>query len=336
MWKIEGENDMSNVEKFITEWMNDYNKGIEKFGAPQISLNIEDFEAENEEIYKKYLSQEFPDTNRQVKIYLGILGRKMRFSYMHAMQQRDWALLNNVIYQNTRFNLIYGATLASGTDHSNALWDLLAAFTCNNFDELSIFFPKNFPSGKGKFYTEICRNFMEIMIYHQDERFIETKVLADKFLAKKKTTWEKESILYLLALLERDATACSEHLEALCKAYQRLSEVSAPFKSFPLQVHGWYRFAYYVDPSFFIQIKQPKHWSFFSDFERWHKESSYPKGQLFYQYPEKMDLMNRILQAELPTIQLYENGNGRHTDFVKDTDRFLSELTLGIMNSSQS
>lgn len=74
----------------------------------------------------------------------------------------------------------------------------------------------------------------------------------------------------------------------------------------------------------------PKHDCFFVDFEEWQSKNGYPKGEIFYKYPPKLGLINKILIAKIPKVSLhkpYENDK----KLYKDSEKFAKDLSFEAM-----
>lgn len=220
---------------------------------------------------------------------------------------------------------------ASGTDHAYAFFDLLGAFACNDFDIIQSFLPQDLPLSAGQFYTENGANLVKILYFKQTELEQTAVQKAQKFLAKKLTIWERKVVEFLLAVLDKNASKCSEILQDLCKAYQKFGYPTQNLdKCFAAEIHGLYRFVRCVDNELFLQIKVPKHDCFFADFEEWQSKNNYPKGEIFYKYPPKLGLINKILIAKIPKVSLhkpYENDK----KLYKDSEKFAKDLSFEAM-----
>ncbi|WP_229933237.1 hypothetical protein [Campylobacter majalis] len=80
----------------------------------------------------------------------------------------------------------------------------------------------------------------------------------------------------------------------------------------------------------FDEISMPKHNCFFADFEQWQSKNNYPKGEIFYKYPPKLGLMNKILATKIPKVSLhkpYENDK----KLYKDSEKFAKDLSFEAM-----
>lgn len=335
---------MKNTQKYRKLYLEQSQESFEKWGYYYPPRNWEEFEKENIENFEKYLTierfkeeQTAPDI--QVKLYLSLLGDHFtHFGFFTVFENNYFEEINDVIFQTSRNQLLHRATLASGTDHCLSLMDVLSAFSCNDFEIIDSFFPKNLFS-EGVYFSSICVNLLTVMYYKQDDLAQEALQRADKFLEKKNTTWDKNIVLYFLALYHRNVNEANEALQNLCTAYQKMehsvmSIYNKMEKCFATEVHGLYRLAKLIDEEFFENLTMPKHHCFFQEFELWHKENNYPKGKVFYTYPQEMDYLNRIYKAKIPKVTLKKYKST--PKLMKDVERFAQELAESVALVSAS
>lgn len=318
-------NNLKNIKKFIKLYDEKRSESFEKWGYLYPPKDWKEFEQWNEMTFEKHL-KDATDAVIKTKLFISLLDETEYFGFLLAFENQDFKLLNDVIFQTSRQELLDRAMSASGTDHCNVVFNVLKALACNDFEVIDAFFPKNLPLAKGQFYTENVVNLLHILYYKQTDLQQETVTRAQKFLQKKITLWEKCVVEFLLAVLEKNAPKCSEILQELCSAYQKIGYPMEKIeKCFAVEIHGLYRLVNQVDKNLFEQIKMPIHDSFFIDFELWHKENNYPKGELFYIYPPKMEYMNQILKAKLPKMTLYAPYSDKR--IYKNVEKFAKDLT---------
>lgn len=319
-----------NIKKFIKAYDEARNESLEKWGYFYPPKDFAEFEAWNEKIFEKHLNKEQKSPEIKTKVFVSLLDTTKDFGFLYAFEKQDFRLLNNVIFQNSRQQLLNSGMTASGTDHCNAIFDAFSAFACNDFEIIEAFFPKDFAPAKGQFYTENAVNLLQLLYYQKTDFQEEIIEKSQKFLTKKITLWEKWVVEYFLAILEKNPEKLSEILQELCSAYQKIGYPMEKIeKCFAKEIHGLYRFVNQIDTKLFEAIKMPSHDSFFVDFELWHKENHYPKGELFYHYPPKMDYMNQIFLAEIPKMTLY-NPYPNDKKMYKNVEKFAEDLTKNI------
>lgn len=320
---------MKNAKKYIQLYEEKAEGCFKKYGYYYPPKTWEDLYDWDNDSYEKYLKEK-EDGAVKTRTYLSLLNTTEKFGFYLAFQKPDYELLNNVLFQTSRQELLDNSTLASGGDHCNVLLDVTNAFACNDFDIIDHFFPKNLPHSKGRFYTEVSVNLLKVLYYKEYELKAEALQKAEIFLSKKTTNWIKYVVLYFVALTNQDAEKASEYLQELCLAYQKIGYPKNKLdKCFASEVHGMYRFARLIDEALFNKIQRPKHPAFFEEFELWQTENNYPKGKMFYKYPEKMDYMNKIFEAELPTVELYTPYPNKRI-ISKNVEKFAADLTENI------
>ncbi|PIE83995.1 MAG: hypothetical protein CSA07_04365 [Bacteroidia bacterium] len=323
---------MRSAKKFVKL----YEEAAEQDKGRRLDLpkSWDEVHALEQRIDPKYFQNE--DAVLRTKAYLGLLGQTRYFGFYLAMRESDFALLNNVLFQTSRHALLAGSVAASGTDHSVELMNVLSALSCNDIAVVDAFLPRDLPLCRGSWYAEVAVNLLCTLYYNEPERLPEARVKAEKFLSKKGDTWGRGTVLYLLALIDKDAQKAGEHLQALCVSYQRLTHsgnksYNALEKCFAEEIHGLYRFARMVDEDLFASIAQPNHACFSREFEAWQRQQGYPEGEQFYVYPPELEYMNRILRAELPHVRLEPPLNKR--EVYRDEEQFAKDLTENALRS---
>lgn len=330
---------MNNQKDFIVTYEEISEESFLKWGNYYPPRNWEEFNILNKEDFKKYIFKKVNGIEK-TKSFIHLAEKLNEFAFYDLYQKIDFESLNDILYQISRQRLLNKAMLESGTDHCNVFFEILKSFSCNDFSTIENFFPKNLPLSKGKFYTEVSVNLLKVLYYKQKQFEIEAIEIANKFLQKKITMWEKYVVLYFIALIEQNANDASFCLQELCSAYQKMEHsvnklYNKLAKYFAYEVHGLYRFAMIVNKDLFNQIKQPTHQSFFNEFELWHNERNYPIGKIYYKYPNDMDYLNKIYEAEIPTVELYKPYPNKN-ELYKNTNKFIEDLTentMKIMNN---
>jgi hypothetical protein len=320
---------MKNAQKYIKLYEEQSEESFREQGYYYPPRNWGDLYLREDRIYEKYLNKKEDDLIK-TKSYIALLNIT-KFGFYIAFQTLDYEILNNVLYQTSRRRLLdMGGT--DGADHCIAFWDALNSFACNDFEVIDHFFPKALPHSKGTYYAEVSLNLLKVLYYGEVELKEDALKKAEKFLLKKITSWDRYGVLYLMALIDRNAEDASECLRELCPAYQKIGDIYPLDKCFASRIHGLYRFARIVDEDFFKRITRPRHPSFSEGFELWQEEHDYPRGELFYRRPSKMDYMNKILEAQLPTIELHEvrYEGDRRSHRYKNTEKFDRDLTENV------
>ncbi len=324
---------MKNAKQFVKLYEEIAEECFKKWGYYYPPRTWDEFYAWDKKSYEKYLKDK-EDEIKKTKSYVSLLDTTSDFGFYIAFQKLDYGLLNDVLYQTSRQKLLDRGMTASGTDHCNVLLSATNSFSCNDFEVIDHFFPRSLQHSKGTYYTEVAVNLLKVLYFKETELKDEALKKADEFLVKKITLWEKYVVLYFKALVNMDEKEASNCLQELCFAYQKMEHSVGKLtnklaKCFASEIHGLYRFARIVNQDLFNHITPPKHACFSVEFELWQKENNYPKGKLFYKYPEEMDYMNKIFEAELPTVALH-NPYPDKKELYKDVDKFAIDLTENV------
>ncbi|ATA67663.1 hypothetical protein CGC48_02835 [Capnocytophaga cynodegmi] len=322
---------IKNIKKYLKLYHEKCEESLKKWGYYYPPRNWEEFEKWNQDTFEKYL-QDLSDEISKTKLYISLLNNTKEFGFYLAFNNQDFELLNNVLYQIARQEILSTSVTESGTDHCNAFFDVLSAFACNDFQIIESLFPKELPHSKGQFYTENAVNLLKVLYFKEEDLKQIALQKAEKFLQKKITAWEKFVVLYFVALVEKDAQKASNCLQELCEAYQKLGYPREKIdKCFAQEIHGLYRLVRELDANLFTKIEMPTHDCFFQEFEIWQQKNQFPKGKLFYTYPPKMDYMNQIFNAPMPKMELFEKTYSENRKYIfKNADKFAVDLTRSI------
>lgn len=321
---------MKNSKEFLETYESIAEESFKRWGYYYPPRTWDDFFAWDNNFYDKYLKDK-ENGIKKTQSYIRLAGNMNYFGFYNLYQNFDFENLNNVLFQTSRQSLLNSGMLESGTDHTNVIFNTFRSFSCNDFDVIDHFFPKQLPQSKGKFGSEVAVNLLKILYYNDKQFESEALDKADEFLLRKVRAWEKYIVLYFKALIDQNANEASNCLQELCTAYQKMEHsvnklYNKLAKIYAYEVHGLYRFAMIVNKKLFEQIKQPIHHSFSNEFELWQKENNYPKGNFFYKYPIEMDYINKIFGADLPIVTLY-NPYPNKKEVYKNVDKFIEDLT---------
>jgi hypothetical protein len=319
---------MQTAEKYIQRYLQRCEESFTQWGYHYPPRDRDDFERWNTQTFQKHLAGEEPGSVSATKTYIGLLDHTEDFGFFQAIQARDYALLNNVLYQTSRQALLDDG-MTAGVSTGGMLFAALPGFACNDFAIIDALLPRDLPLSKENLYLEISRNIFHTLHYQQKQRLDDAIEKAHAFLTKKQTSWTKAFVSYFLALASRNAGQLVGCLQELCSAYQKLDKFIASDldNCFCAPVHGLYRLVRVFDESLFKAVKPPQHPSFWTDFEDWQAAHGYPQGRLFYTYPPEMDALNKILAAEVPAITLTKISKDK---FCIDEKKFAFDLTENI------
>lgn len=330
---------MDNSKQYLKIYQELGEESFNKWGYYYPPKNWEDLNSWNYNTYEKFLKEKEDGVNK-TEIYIKLLDTINNFGFYLAFQNIDYELLNNAIYQSARQQLLNNALIASVHNHPFVLKEVLNSFACNDFDIVQNFFPKNLEHSKDLNYSAVTINLMMVLYYEQTELRDAALKIADKFLDKKTILWHKYIVMYLKAIINEDAKEASLCLQELCFAYQVMEHSVMKLynklsKCFSSQIHGLYRFVRFVNKELHKNITQPTHFCFDPEFEIWQLKNNYPSGKLFYTYPPELNYMNKILEAKIPTVTLY-NPYPNKKDLYKNVDKFITELTENIQINSRT
>jgi hypothetical protein len=321
---------MNNLEKYL-KISNEYaEESFKKWGYYYPPLTWEDFHKCNQESFEKYLkkySENNDDSVMKTVSYLTHLNDLDIFGFYIAFQNEDYETLNNVLYQTSRRGILH---LLGGSNQGGVLYDGgLSAFACNDFEIIPHYFPKGTFSADNH-YLDISLNILKVLHYRENDMQEEIVQKTNTFLNKKLTAWARNFVLYFLSVLNRDYEEASKCLQELCSAYQKFRlgiSYEKLIKCFASNIHGLYRFARLIDEDFFRKIIRPAHPSFLENFEIWQEKNNYPKGKLFYEYPEELNYMNDIFKADLPFIVETPPKYAYEKRLYIDLEKFAEDLT---------
>jgi hypothetical protein len=319
---------MKTAEKYRKLYMQRSEEHFNKNGTYYPPRNWQEFEQWNTQTFQKHLAEDEPGSVLATKSYVGLLDHTKDFGFLHAIEKHDYALLNDVIYQTSRQELLDGVMTASGGGEGRILWEALPAFACNDFAVIEPLFPRDLPPSKDNHYLYIATQIFKALYYRQDGLLTDALEKAHAFLCKKQKLWQQYFVAYFVALANKDAAQLCLCLQQLCLAYQKLDKFIASDldKCFSKPVHGLYRLVRKLDEALFQQIKRPDHPCFWSEFEDWQATHGYPQGKLFYTYPKQMDYLNQIFAAQIPAITLVLQQYSKDK-FRVDEKKFALDLT---------
>ncbi|WP_297429904.1 hypothetical protein [Clostridium sp.] len=183
----------------------------------------------------------------------------------------------------------------NGYDQSGELWEVMDCMACNDIEALEKSYPEELGlSSNGYPAFVIASNLLYVLWYHKDEYADEVISKAKKMLQQKKSLWEKAIVSFLIALCEENMEEAGIQLNQVCVASRR-NDRHKLYKYFCSEAHGLYNMAKSIVPKgLFEQLKIPEDEAFIKEFAIWQKDESYPKGELFINYPDELDFMNKI------------------------------------------
>lgn len=230
-----------------------------------------------------------------------------------CLERKDWNGLNNLIFQVNRHALLPVPSGGGGYDHCGQFLNLLSALACGDLDTVERIFPYELGlTSNGYPFYVIAGNLFLALWYKwngvDSNELLLKKALpkAEKFIISKKPQWERAVTAYLLALCKEDMTEAGNRLQEVCNAYMR-SDMAPVKKLLCVEVHGLYCLAFYILPKEqYQQIVMPEHKNFSKTYAAWRMEHQKPELELYFKYPETMELVNRIYLAPVARTKLHQ------------------------------
>jgi len=256
-----------------------------------------------------------------------------------AFKGNDMSLLNDVLYQAACIGQISNIS-AWGGDHSyfsfHTIPEILAS---SSFARIPLLVPESLGICKnGHRAAKAKMNLIMALWYHNEMFIAEARKNAEDVLKTKLAVSDKESIAYLLSLLNDDADAASQHLDLFCAGKRKSQEYGETKfnKAFCIEAHGLFNLAHYIkNGKLDSKIKMPEQSNFSQDLAQWQKDHHYPQGSLFLKYPSPLDLVNTLLLLTPPANSLYqpysnEKGRGK-PDWYIDTESYKKAIINSVI-----
>ncbi|MGE7687666.1 hypothetical protein ACQKMI_00485 [Lysinibacillus sp. NPDC097214] len=209
---------------------------------------------------------------------------------------QDWQKWNNLIFQQMRYQLLPGC--GGGYDHSQNTLHILEAFACGDNETMERILPSELGLTKNGYpFYIVMSNLLRAMWYRDEILLQKALYAAEKFVGTKRPQWERSGAAFLLSLHKEDVEAMGKHLQNLCSGYMR-ADFSKAMKQLCVPAHGLYCLAQNLLPAeIFQQIKIPEHKNFSQGFAKWRNENPHPILNLYFEYPEPLEILNQIYVA---------------------------------------
>ncbi|WP_169973431.1 MULTISPECIES: hypothetical protein [unclassified Campylobacter] len=213
--------------------------------------------------------------------------------FKECLEKRDWKGLNSLIFQQNRLELIPGS--ASGYDHCIRFSKLLNSVACSDFEAVNKIIPQDIVASKNGYTLLVVGINLFFATWYKDEVKLEAALkAARKFINSKKPANERAQIASMVGICDKDPEAISENLQAFCTGYNK-TDVLPYKKLLCMPAHGIYCLAkILLDEETFSQIKMPKHQNFSREFAAWRNENQKPELNLYFTYPEELEIFNQI------------------------------------------
>lgn len=127
----------------------------------------------------------------------------------------DMAYMLNGIYQENRFNCIYGNRANSGGAQTINFIEVVIAYSCNDYKLLEKIMP--FEAGPASYsYSAPYYNMVYAMTYHDDEVGKKAQAELSTFMEKKRTQFDLKLAKFFYDLYQKDVDGVNCGLQELC------------------------------------------------------------------------------------------------------------------------
>ena len=187
---------------------------------------------------------------------------------------------------------------------------------------------ENGPAHNNVSGTVIVNLFMGIW-YQDDSLRDEALAEAEKKLGQKITVFEKAYISCLKDITLKDTVALETDLDELCKAHAKRKDYGMDNfkKGFCIEAHAIFNLLHWAyDGELEGKIGMPDQKNFCQDLALWQKEHGYRHGEKVTEYPDDIDLFNKLLCCEPPKMCLVTKGKERMLDVGKYSRDIADEL----------
>ncbi|MEC2076327.1 hypothetical protein [Metabacillus fastidiosus] len=289
-------------------------------------VDLEDYINRQFEIYTRiYERRKDPD----ICTYLALIENPYLLGLSMAFQNNDYELLNNTIYHYSKHKLL--KIRSGGYDHCIFFWRVMDSMACNYKEVIENCYPVELGLCNNGYPLYIVASNLLMSLWYKNQQWMELAYpAAEKFLSQKKGLWEKAIVAYLMALSNNDMDRATEELSNVCKYSTRIDRPKV-YKCFCTEAHGLYQIARYILPEDdFLQIVIPANDNFCKGLISWQREHKYPeKGNFIVHYPDKLDVMNHILELPLPKCILLGSSKKKTVDVEQMKKNLIAEFATG-------
>lgn len=290
------------------------------------TLYAEDFASNYQRfVLDKQTQGEYSRKERLERVVLCLCKKLLETDYdtwlNDAFDSGNMQQLNNVIFQQTRYNFI-GILSGSGYDHCISLWFVLDALACGDDSAVERRFPHELGITANGYPFYVCASNLLIGMWYDDSKILEKAIpKAEKFISGKKPLWERAVVSYLYNLHKRDAHAMEHDLQAVCDGYAKM--VIAPEKKrLCVNAYGLLMLSKFVWPEQKLQdFRLPEHNNFNKNFALWRIENQSPKLDLYHHYPTPMEEINEILIAPVAKATIHQPYLNSDNEYISIADK---------------
>ena len=259
-----------------------------------------------------------------------------------AFKKGDMEYLNDVLYENAQMEQITNVA-SPGTDHTYYSYNVMPAlFAANMPDRIGLILPEenglavNSVSG-----TPIVNIFMGI--WYRNHEFLDAGLAqAEKKLGQKITGFEKAYLNCFKDIALKDTASLETDLDELCKAHSKRRDfgMTAFSKGFCIEAHAVYNMLHWVyEGELQDKVKMPDQKNFCQELAIWQKDHDHQHGKVVTQYPDDIEIFNKMLYCEPPKMCLVTQGKERYIDvdkFARDVAARLQDMGETLSNKKNS
>ena len=328
------------TDKFITAYIKQHAIESADSDHSQIHRDKDDYLAGCLNIYEKYCKG--TPLKEQISTWLELLditGNPEYLGYKTAFVARSPKFLNDALFQSVSIAHATQVCRAAG-DHCANYRIALLALAGGMVDRIPLLLPEEVGMSKnGHIVATSITNLIMALWYKRADFIEESRKMAMRALGNKQPAIYYAQIRYLLALLDGDVVEAGIQLDLFCRGVPKVQEfgVSKLKKMFWPPAHGLYNLAFAVlGKKMALEIPMPAPDCFCCDLAKWQIEHDFRPGNLFFDYPKPIDLVNNILRCTPPAIVLFQpylntEERYRHEWFVNG-DYFKEQLVASILD----
>ena len=312
------------MEKIASKYMDIYTNPIDTKYV-RTYKDLDDYLNKKMETYEEYFEN---SNDGDIFLYLALIDNPYLLGLSIAFQNNDYELLNNSIYHYSKHRLL--DITSAGYDRCWYFWNCLDGMACNYKEIIEKCYPVELGLCNNGYPFYVVASNLLMSLWYENQQWMEIAYPAgEKFLRQKKGLWEKAIIAYLMALSNNDMDKATEELSNVCKYSTRLDRPKL-YKCLSTEAHGLYQLARYIlSEDEFNQIGLPDNDNFCKGLISWQREHEYPeKGKFILHYPDKLDVMNRILELPLPECILINSGKKKTIDVEQMKKNLIAEFEI--------